>query len=97
MLWTIAKVGIALVIGVPLLIIGLSMALGLMGALVGLAVLVLRVALIGLLVYGAFRLAMNLMFGGSKPKKAKPAPLPPPVDPYLEIAKRELDRDLGVR
>ncbi|MEA3244819.1 MAG: hypothetical protein U9Q74_01555 [Gemmatimonadota bacterium] len=95
-LWTLAKVVLALCIGIPLTIIALSMALGLMGALVGLAFVVLRVAVIALVVWVAFRLAMALF--GSKPAPAKPAAsLREPVDPYLESARRELDRDLGLR
>lgn len=94
-LWTLAKVVLALCIGIPLAIIALSLTLGLMGAVFGLAVLTLRIALIGLVGYGVYRLARALFGGRSGP--APRAPSLPPPDPYLESAKRELDRELGVR
>lgn len=93
-LWTLAKVVLALAIGIPLAIIVLSITLGLMGAVVGLA---LRIAVVALVVYGGIRLAMALFGSEPRPASRRPADLPPPVDPYLEAAKRELDRDLGVR
>ncbi|HVZ50156.1 MAG TPA: hypothetical protein VG916_15340 [Gemmatimonadaceae bacterium] len=97
LLWTLTKVVLALAIGIPLAIIALSMALGVLGALVGLAFFALRIAIIGLLVYAGVRLAMRLFGGGDTPAPRKPPELSPPVDPYLEMAKRELDRDLGTR
>ena len=91
----IITVLLALVVGIPLAFIALSVTLGLMTALVGLAI---RVAIVGLCLYGGFRLAAALL-GGGKRKSVPPAPeaLPTPVDPYYEAAKRELDRELGTR
>ena len=94
-LWTLAKVVLALALLIPASIIVFATALGIFGALVGLAFVVLRLAVLGLIGYGLFRLAMFL-FGGRSPAPARPAVQElPPVDPYYEAAKRELDRDLG--
>ncbi len=93
-LWTLTKVLLAIAIGLPLAIIALSLTLGLMGALFGLAVLTLRIALIGLVVWGVYRLA-KAVFGSDERPNRRPPSLPP-ADPYLEAAKRELDRELGV-
>ena len=89
----IALCGLALALVVPVAIIALSVAMGLLGALVGLAVLTLRFAIFGLIAWGVFRLAAALLGW----KRAEPAPvreLPRP-DPYFEAAKRELDQELG--
>src|SRR5262245_24485004 len=94
-LWTLAKVVIVLAIGIPLSIIVLATALGVLGALVGLAILALKVAVAGLICWGVFRLVAGL-FRGSAPRPRPPviAQLPP-VDPHYEAAMRELDRELG--
>ena len=92
-IWTFVKVVLVIALIVPVSVIALSMAMGILGAAVGLAVMILRLAIIGLLAWGAFRLATKL-FGW---KRAEPAPvmvLPRP-DPYYEAAKRELDQELG--
>lgn len=95
-LWTLTKIVLALAIGVPLAIVLLSMVLGVLGAVVGLAMFVLRIAIIGLLGYAAFRLVLRLI-RGPEPRAPKVRELSEPVDPYYEAAKRELDRELGVR
>ncbi len=92
--WSIIKIALALAIGIPLCLIALATTLGILGALVGLAMLVLRLALVGLVVYGVFRLARGLF--GSSPKPKAPAVHDlPPVDPYYQAAMRELDSELG--
>ena len=95
-LWTFAKVVLVLVLAVPVSIIVLSMALGILGALVGLAFLTLRIAIIGLVVWAGFSLAARL-FGWGRNSATAPVvrELPLPVDPYYEAAKRELDVELG--
>ncbi len=95
LLWTLVKVVIALALVVPLSIIALATVLGIFGALIGLAILTLKLAFVGLIVWGAFRLIANLM-RGSKPRHG-PALIEdvPRVDPYYEAALRELDRDVG--
>lgn len=92
-LWTLLKVAIVLTIGLPLAIILLATALGVLGALFGIAVVTLKWACIALIGYGVFRVISNLM-GGPKPRPVSAQPLPP-VDPYYEAARRELDRELG--
>lgn len=78
----------------PLAIIVLATALGLFGALLGLAVLALKLAFFGLIALGLVKLGKRL-FGRSKPTPvASPASLPS-ADPYYRAAMRELDRELG--
>lgn len=95
LLWTLLKVVIALALVLPISIIVLATALGVFGALFGLAVLALRLAVVGVIAYGAFRLVGALMRGSrSRSIPAEPNALPP-VDPHYEAAMRELDRELG--
>lgn len=94
-LWTLVKIALALALVIPVSIIVLTTALGLFGALLGLAILVLKVAVAGLIAWGVFRLARAL-FGGRSPSPAQSQPRQlPAIDPYYEAAKRELDRELG--
>lgn len=95
-LWTVVKVALVLALVVPLSIVVLATALGLLGALLGIALFVLRIAIIGLIAYGAIRLLGRLFRGPA------PAPQPefkalPPRDPHYEAAMRELDLELGER
>ncbi len=94
MLWKVAKVVLVLAIGIPLAIIVLSTALGLLGALVGLAFMVLRLAIIGLVLYGGFRIAAAL-FGWRRSPSTPVVKQLPPVDPYYAAAERELDQEIG--
>ena len=97
LLWTFAKVLIALVLLVPISIIVLGTTLGILGALVGLAFVALRLAVIGVIAYGVFRLAVALFGRRKRPASVDVRALrAPPVDPYYEVAQRELDRELGV-
>ena len=93
-LWTFLKVVIALALAIPLCIIVLATALGILGALVGIAILALKVAVVALVGYGAFRLIARLVGGPPKIAPARAVNLPP-VDPYYQAAMRELDKDLG--
>ena len=93
-LWTVVKVVLALALAIPVAIIVLSTALGLLGALVGLAMMTLRLAIVGLVVYGVFRIGVAL-FGGSKREEPMPIKELSRPDPYFEAAKRELDEHLG--
>jgi hypothetical protein len=95
MLWKFVKVAVALALAIPLSIIVLAVALGVLGGLLGLAVLVLKLAVVGLLAWGAIRLVSGLVCGharGPKPRKLEELPAP---DPHYEAAMRELDRELG--
>ena len=96
-LWTILKVILVLALAIPVGIVVLATALGIFGALVGLAFLALRVAVICLIAWGAFRLGLWLFRGlTSSPSTPEIRELPTPkVDPHYEAAMRELDRELG--
>jgi hypothetical protein len=95
MLWKLFKIVIALALAVPLSIIVLATALGVLGALMGLAILTLKLAVVGLVAWGMFRLGAFLLRGSSSPRKRDEIRQLPPVDPYYEVAMRELDRELG--
>ncbi len=95
LLWKFVKVVVALALVIPLSIIALTVALGVLGGLFGLAVLALKLAFVGLLAWGLFRLVGGLLRGnarGPAPKRIKELPAP---DPHYEAAMRELDRELG--
>ena len=91
-LWTLAKVILGLAIAIPLGMIAIGLAMGILGSLFGIAVLVLRLAIFGFLGYGAFLLAKRL-FGSPKPT-AHPIRELPAQDPYYEAAMRELDAEM---
>jgi hypothetical protein len=95
-LWTIVKVVLALALVIPLGIVVLATALGIFGALMGLAFMALRVALIGLMVYGAFRF-VGWLFRSTTAPRSVPNEIRslPAVDPHYEAAMRELDVELG--
>lgn len=90
-LWTLFKVGLALLVLIP---IGLIV-LGVAGAVLGLAFVALRLALIGLLAIGAFKLVARLVRGPARPIEVKETPQLSSADPYYQSALRELDRDLA--
>jgi|SRR6185503_8494936 len=94
-LWTFLKIVIALALAIPLSIIVLATALGILGALVGLAIMTLKIAIFGLIGYGVFRLISRLVGGPSRSARRAELPAPAPVDPHYEAAMRELDRELG--
>ena len=82
-LWTLAKLVIALVVLIPVSLI-----------ILGTAVFALRLALLALVVYGAFKLIGRLLRGPT-PSKPKEIPQLGSVDPYYSAAMRDLDRELG--
>jgi hypothetical protein len=94
-LWTLLKVVITLVVAIPVSIIVLATALGVLGALVGIAVLALKLIVFGLLGWAAFRLITRLVRGPSPDRRKSAIAELPPVDPHYEAAMRELDRELG--
>lgn len=89
-LWMLLKVAVALVLVIPVSLL----VLGVFGAVLGLAFMLLRVALIGLLAYGAFKLVWRLMRGPAR-VESKATPQLGAVDPYYQAAMRELDRDIA--
>jgi hypothetical protein len=92
--WTFIKIVVALALAIPISIIVLATALGILGALVGVALLALKVAVVGLIGWGVFRLISRLLIGPAEGHRRKVEELPP-VDPHYEAAMRELDRELG--
>lgn len=92
-LWTLFKVIIGLAIAIPLGIIALGVTLGVLGGLIGLAVMALKLACIGFVGYGLFRVA-RYFFAPAKPVYQPVRELPAP-DPYYDAALRELDAEMG--
>ena len=91
-LWTLIKVVVALVLVIP---VSLLM-LGLFGTVLGIAFILLRLALIGLLAYGAFKVVARLLRGPAPRVNAKETrQLGASSDPYYQAAMRELDRDIA--
>ena len=92
-LWTLAKVILALAIAIPLGMLAVGLAMGILGGLFGLAVLALRLAVVGFVGYGVFLVARKLF--GHKPKPSyQPIRGLPAPDPYYEAAMRELDAEM---
>jgi threonine/homoserine/homoserine lactone efflux protein len=93
-LWTLLKVAIGLMLAVPLAIIALGLTIGVLGVVFALAVLSLKLACVGLIAYGAFRIARRLLTSKAPPVAAL-RELGAPRDHYYEAAMRELDVELG--
>jgi hypothetical protein len=96
LLWNLFKIVIVLALAIPISIIVLATALGILGALVGFAILALKLAVIALVGWGVFRLITRLL-GGPTKSEPKTVHQVPSVDPHYEAAMRELDRELGSR
>jgi hypothetical protein len=94
-LWTLVKIVIGLALVIPISIIVLATALGLLGALVGFAFVALKLAVIAAIGWGAYRLIARLVRGPAASERRKVTSALPPVDPHYEAAMRELDRELG--
>ena len=93
-LWTLIKIVIGLAIAIPLGIVALVLALGVLGGLLGLALLALKLAVLGFVGYGLFRAARYFFSPSPKPSAQPIRELPMP-DPYYEAAMRELDAEMG--
>jgi hypothetical protein len=94
-LWTFVKIVIGLAVAIPLSILVLATALGILGTLIGVAILALKVAVIALIGYGAFRVIGHLVGGPARRTPSRVTPALPPTDRYYDAAMRELDRELG--
>ncbi len=94
-LWTLVKIVIALALAIPLSILVLATALGILGALVGVAFLALRLAVFALVGWGVYRLMARLLGGPAKGEPRDATKQLAPVDLHYEAAMRELDRELG--
>ena len=93
-LWTLLKVILGLAIAIPLGIIGVALVLGVLGSLFGLAVLALKLACVGLVGYGLYRVARFIFSPSPKPTTPPVRELTTP-DRYYEAAMRELDAHMG--
>lgn len=94
-LWTFVKIIVGLAIAIPLGIAALALSVGIFAGLLGLAILAIKLAVVGFIGYGLFRVARSL-FGGSSTPKAQPIRQLPMSDPYYDAAMRELDVEMGV-
>jgi hypothetical protein len=97
-LWTLLKIVLALALVIPVGFIVLATVLGVFGALMGLAFMALRVAVICLVVWGALRFGLWLFRSLTSPSPStqlNEVKSLPPVDRHYEAAMRELDRELG--
>ena len=94
-LWTFLKIVLVLVLAIPVSIVVLATALGILGAMVGLAVLALKVAVFGLVGWGVYRVIRRLVGAPSRGERTDRISELPAVDPHYEAAMRELDRELG--
>lgn len=92
-LWKLLKVIIGLAIAIPLLIVVLVTTLGVLGTLLGLAIVALKLACLGLAGYGLYRLGRYVFAPAPKAMPASVRELPAP-DPYYEAAMRELNSEL---
>ena len=91
-LWTLLKVIIGLAIAIPVGIVGLVLTLGILGTLLGLALLALKLVCVAFVGYGLFRVARHFFAPQPKPT-AQPALTRP--DPYYDAAMRELNAEMG--
>jgi hypothetical protein len=89
-LWKLAKLALALVLIIP---VGL-LALGVVGTVLGLMMLFVRLAVLGLVAYGAFKLITRLFAGPSRAEPRATPRLSEPADSYYRAAMRELDSEL---
>jgi hypothetical protein len=94
-LWTLVKVVVGLAIAIPLGIAALGISLGILGGLIGIAKLTFKLACVGLVGYGLFRVARAL-FGRSPASSKYVVRELRPVDPYYDAAMRELDTEMRV-
>ena len=95
-IWTMLKVIVGLAIAIPLAIVVFATTLGVLGAVIALAFLTLKLAIIALVGLSLFRLASRFL--GSKPGRVEPnAKGLPAADPHYAAAMRELELELGER
>jgi hypothetical protein len=92
--WTLLKIVIGLAIAIPLGLFAIAATVGILGAVLALAVLALKLAFVALVGYGAYRLVRHFFAPAAKPAPPIVRELPS-IDPYYAAAMRELDAELG--
>lgn len=95
-LWTLFKVIFGLALAAAAGVLALALAAGAIGTLLGLTILLVRLACIGFVGYGLYRLARFILAPAARPS-ARPAREIPSVDPYYDAAMRELETHMGDR
>jgi hypothetical protein len=97
-LWTLLKVIIGLAVAIPVAFLALALTAGLVGTLFAVLVIAVKLAIVGVIGYGIYRLA-RAMFDPSYKAPSEPIRQfsTPAPDPYYDAAVRELDSELGVR
>ena len=92
-LWTLVKIIIGLAVAIPVGVFVVAMTFGLVGIALALVSAAVRLACIGLVGYGLYRVARFCFAPAAKPPKAA-APELASADPYYAAAMRELDSEL---
>lgn len=93
LLWGLFKVALVLAIGIPICFFAISLALGIVGTVIGLVVMAVRLAVLGLTGYVLYRV-FRWVFGPRTPPVRPSTPALPAPDPYYAAAMRELDAEL---
>jgi hypothetical protein len=93
-LWKLLKVIIGLAIAIPLFIIVLVTTVGVLGTLLGLAILALKLACLAFAGYGLYRLGRFVFAPTPTATPAGVRELPEARDLYYDAAMRELDSEL---
>jgi hypothetical protein len=95
LVWTLVKVVVGLAIIVPITVVALGAAVGVLAVVLGLAALALKLAILALIAVGCVRLVARL-FRGPTPARERPVARElRAADPHYEAAMRELDIELG--
>lgn len=94
-LWTLLKVVLLLIVALPVGIIVLGTVLGIFGALLGLAILALKVVVVGAVAWFGIKLLARLLRGPAPAAPPREIPRMAPVDRHYEAVLRELDQELG--
>lgn len=92
--WTLLKIIIGLAIAIPVGLFAFAAIMGIVGTFIALAIIALKLAVLGLVGYGAYRLVRRLFAAPAKTAEPIVRDLPLP-DPYYTAAMRELDAELG--
>lgn len=94
-LWTLLKIAVGLAVVIPIGLLVMAVTFGIIGTVVGLAAMAVRLACLGLVGYGLYRVARVLFAPRRSATLDMPAaPELSSVDPYYTAAMRELESEL---